>query len=197
MKLYEKLPDRVRARGRTYKLNLDFRNVLQYMEMLARDDLLPDAREYLALRKLTKHPPRQLSKLTDAVKGLLFPETKRPASHEKLTDFAQDADLIRAAFRQSYGIDLYRDKVHWLEFSSLLNALPEGSRYAEVLGIRARSVPAPTKYNKAERDWLIKAKAQCALEKSDKEITDAYTAGVLSAFRGMMSMVKGGDNSDG
>lgn len=197
MKLYEKLPDRVRAGGRTYRLNLDFRNVLQYMEILSRDDLLPDAREYLALRKLTKHPPKQLPKLTEAVKGLLFPETKRPASHEKLTDFAQDADLIRAAFRQSYGIDLYRDKVHWLEFSSLLNALPEGSRYSEVLGIRARPVPAPTKYNKAERDWLIKAKAQCALEKSDKEITDAYTAGVLSAFRGMMSMVKGGDNSDG
>ena len=197
MKLYERLPDRVRAGGRTYRLNLDFRNVLQYMETLARDDLLPDAREYLALRKLTKHPPKQLSKLTDAVKGLLFPETKKPAGHEKLTDFEQDADLIRAAFRQAYGIDLYRDKVHWLEFSALLNALPEGSRYAEVLGIRARPVPAPTKYNKAERDWLIKAKAQCALTKSDKEIENAYAAGVLSAFRGMMSMVKGGDNSDG
>ena len=192
MKLYERLPDRVRAGGRTYRLNLDFRNVLQYMETLARDDLLPDAREYLALRKLTKHPPKQLSKLTDAVKGLLFPETKKPAGHEKLTDFEQDA-----AFRQAYGIDLYRDKVHWLEFSALLNALPEGSRYAEVLGIRARPVPAPTKYNKAERDWLIKAKAQCALTKSDKEIENAYAAGVLSAFRGMMSMVKGGDNSDG
>ena len=197
MKLYERLPDRVRAGGRTYKLDLDFRNVLQYMEILSRDDLLPDAREYLALRKLTKRPPKQLSKLTEAIKGLLFPETKKPAEHKKLTDFAQDADLIRAAFRQSYGIDLWRDKLHWIEFSALLNALPEGSRYSEVLGIRARPIPAATKYNKAERDWLIKAKAQCALTKSDKDIEDAYTAGVLSAFRGMMSMIKGGDNSDG
>ena len=164
MKLQERLPNRVTVGGRTYRLDLDFRNVLTMMETLAREDLIQEAREYLALKCLMKHPPRNTGPVLAAIKGILFPETKKSADGKKITSFEQDADLIRAAFRQEYGIDLYRDKVHWVEFSALLNALPEGNRYADVLGIRARPMPAATKYNQAEREWLLKAKAACALQ---------------------------------
>lgn len=192
MKLYERLPDRVKVGRRNYKLDLDFRNVLVFMEILASETLLPGAREYLALKKIMCRPPKNTHKTLEAVKGLLFPGTKKPAEHKKLTDFEQDADLIRAAFRQAYGIDLYRDKLHWLEFSTLLNALPEGSRYSEVLGIRARPMPKATKFNAAEREWLMKAKAQCALKKSDEEIQSDYENAVIGVFRGLKAIVREG-----
>ena len=99
--------------------------------------------------------------------------------------------MIRAAFRQAYGIDLYRDRVHWMEFQALLAALPEGSRYSEVLGIRAREMPPATKYNQAEREWLAKAKAACALEMSDDERERAYAEGVKSVFAGLLAWAEG------
>lgn len=195
MKLQESLPYCVVVGRKRYKLDPDFRNVLKMMEVLARDDLLPGAREYLAVKCVIRHPPKDAGPVLAEVRKLFFPERKEAAPAKKITSFEQDADLIRAAFRQAYGIDLYRDKLHWIEFSELLNALPEGSRYSEVLGIRARPMPKATKWNQEEREWLQKAKAQCALEMDDKEREANYSRCVLNVFSGLMSMAKG-DGTD-
>lgn len=183
MKLQDRLPDGVTVDGRFYRLDFDFRNVLKMMETLARDDLMPEAREYLALKCLTRHP-RNVSKVLAAVRALLF-EKPPKADAKKVTDFVQDAGLIRAAFRQEYGIDLYREKLHWIEFRELLNAIPEGNRYSEVIGIRVRPIPSPTKWNGEERAWLIKAKADVALDMSEEEQREKYqrdVAGIAAAL---------------
>ena len=183
MKLQDRLPDGVTVDGRFYRLDFDFRNVLKMMEIMARDDLMPDAREYLALKCLTRHP-RNVSKVLAAVRALLF-EKPPKADAKKVTDFVQDAGLIRAAFRQEYGVDLYREKLHWIEFRELLNAIPEGNRYSEVIGIRVRPIPSPTKWNGEERAWLIKAKADVALDMSEEEREDKYqrdVAGIAAAL---------------
>ena len=183
MKLQDRLPDGVTVDGRFYRLDFDFRNVLCMMETLARDDLMPEAREYMALKCLTRHP-RNVSKVLAAVRALLF-EKPPKADAKKVTDFVQDAGLIRAAFRQEYGIDLYREKLHWIEFRELLNAIPEGNRYSEVIGIRVRPIPSPTKWNGEERAWLIKAKADVALDMSEEEQREKYqrdVAGIAAAL---------------
>ena len=198
MKLQERLPDSITVGKRRYKLDLDFRNVLRLMDILARDDLIPAARDYLALKCVLKRPPKDSGAVMEELRKMLFPEHKKQQSDGKrLTSFEQDADLIRAAFRQAYGINLYRDKLHWLEFTALLSALPEGSRYSEVLGIRARPMPSATKYNQAEREWLAKAKAACALEMSDNERERAYAEGVKSLFAGLLTLAKGSEKTDG
>lgn len=195
MKLQDRLPRGVTVRGRFIKLDLDFRNVLKLMDTLARDDLLPEARDYLALRHLSRRP-RWPQETLAALRPVLFPQTKRTASKGKITDFEQDADLIRAAFRQVYGIDLYRDKLHWLEFSSLLAGLPEGNRYNEVLGIRARPMPAPTKYNAEERKWLAQAKADLALRVSDKERANTLEQGLRGLAESLLALAaKGSENN--
>lgn len=191
MKLQEKLPESIKVGRKTYKVNLDFRNVLEMMDILAQDDLTPDAKEYLALKCVMK-PPKDTKGAMMAVKALLFPETKKAADKAKITDFVQDADLIRAAFLQAFHINLFTDNLHWMEFSSLLSCLPEGSRYSEILGIRARPMPKATKYNAEERQWLAKAKAACALELTEKEAENNYNRGVKDVFLGLMEMAKGG-----
>lgn len=157
------------------------------METLGRDDLIPEARDWLALRCIMRRPPKHPGPLLLAARALLFPARKGGDDGRRLTSFEQDADLIRAAFRQAYGIDLYRDRLHWLEFSALLAALPEGSRYSDVLGIRARPMPAATKYNQQEREWLAKAKAAVALELDDKQRAQAYEQGVKALFAGLVA----------
>lgn len=196
MKLQEKLPDGVTIRGHFYRLDFDFRNVLQMIDTLSRDDLLPDARDYQALKCLMPRPPRNAAEVLAQVRFVIFPDTKASADKQKITDFAQDADLIRAAFMQCYGINLFRDRLHWLEFSSLLAGLPEGSRYSEVLGIRTRPMPAPTKYNAEERRWLAKAKAECAVRLSEREKEQSMKNSLRSVAMSLLKLAeKGGENN--
>ena len=195
MKLQDTLPNGVTVDGRFYKLDFDFRNVLRMMDELDRDDIMPEARAYNALKCLTNRP-KNVPKVLEAVKGLLFQE-KPKKDAQKVTDFVQDAGMIRAAFRQAYGIDLYRDRLHWIEFSEMLNAIPEGSRYAEVVGIRVRPMPAPTKWNAQEREWLMKAKADVAIHLSEKEQAKKYQEDVAKVFSGLMGIIAKGSEQDG
>lgn len=191
MKLYEMLPDGVTVDGKFYKMDFSFRNVFQMIDVLDRDDLLPEAKEYNALLCLCKKP-RNVHKVLAEVKRILFPATRK-TDGQKITDFVQDAGLIRAAFRQAYGIDLYRDNLHWIEFTELLNAIPEGSRYAEIVGIRARPIPAPNKWNQKEREWLIKAKQDVAIEMTEKERAERYDRDVANIAAVLMAMAEGSD----
>ena len=190
MKLQDRLPDSVTVDGKRYKLELDFRNVLDLMETLNRDDLIPEARAYKALKCVLRRVPRDYINILAEVRKLLFGHSGA-SDGKKLTDFQQDADLIRAAFRQEYGIDLYREKVHWIEFTCLLANLPEGNRYSEILGIRARPMPKATKYNAEERQWLAKAKATYALKVSEEEARSNYEKGVHDLFLALKGMTKG------
>jgi hypothetical protein len=191
MKLHERLPDSVTAGGKTYRVDLDFRNVLRMIDVLGREEMLPSAREYVALKCVMKRPPKNAGPVLAALRDVLFSADSEPAE-QKLTDFEQDADLIRAAFLQAFGINLWRDRVHWLEFTGLLGALPEGSRYADILGIRARPMPKPTKYNAEERAWLAKAKLKHAVRMTEREAQNKYSTDLQRIATAMIGLAKKG-----
>ena len=174
MKLYEKLPDSVIVNGKRIRLNLDFRNVLRMIDILSEDNLMQDARDYLALKCICKHPKKGMM---GPVRKLLFPGAGSE-NGDKITDFAQDADLIRAAFLQEYGINLFRDKLHWFEFACLFACIPAGNKYSEILQIRTKPIPAATKWNQEERAWSMKAKAEFAVKLTEKEQERQYKKNV-------------------
>ena len=196
MKLHERLPDAVTVDGKRYRVDLDFRSVLRMIDVLGREDMLPGAREYVALKCVMKRPPRNTGAAIAALREMLFPGGKKQ-SGEKMTDFVQDADLIRAAFLQAYGINLYRDRLHWLEFTGLLACLPTGSRYADILSIRARPMPKPTKYNGEERKWLAEAKAKFAVRLTDKEMADSLQMSLHSTTLSLLALAQKGGGADG
>ena len=186
IKLFEHLPEGVTVDGRFYRCNFDFRNVLKMLEIMQRDDLTDDAKEYLCAKCVCK-PPKSAVKVYDALCSVLF--VKQPETGEKLTSFEQDAGLIRAAFKQVYNIDLFRDKLTWFEFIDYLQNLPDGNRYEDVIGIRAKPLPAPNKYNQKEREALIKAKQSVALHLTESEAAKKYDRDVSRVFSGLMSMI--------
>lgn len=194
MKLQERLPKGVTVDGKFYKLDFDFRNVFNMIDILDDENLFPEAREFNALKCLTKHP-RNVHKVLAEVKKLLF-KAPRKAGSQKVTDFTQDAGLIRSAFRQVYGIDLYRDRLHWIEFTELLNAIPEGNRYSDVVGIRARPIPAPNKWNQNERNWLIRAKSDVALEMTEKERAERYDKDVQNIASFLLGWAEGSEKKN-
>ena len=187
MKLYERLPDRIEIDGRKYRVNLDFRNVLKMMDVMRRDDILPAARDYLALKCIMKRPPKDCRRALYTVNLFLFGEG-RNTSEKRVTSFEQDADMIRAAFMQEYGINLFRAKLHWFEFTALLYNLPNGNKYTEVVNIRGREIPSATKYNKQEREWLIRAKAAYALKYTEEEREQNYAKSLKRVFADMKTI---------
>ena len=187
IRLFERLPDSVTADGRKYKCDFDFRNVLKMLEIMQREDITPDARDYLCARCLCR-PPKNAGNVYRVLCDVLFEKTPETGG-KRLTSYEQDAGMIRAAFRQVYHIDLFRERLHWLEFVELLCNLPEGNRYSETIGIRARPLPAPNKYNQKEREWLMKAKQSVALHLNEKEQEKKYDADVSRVFNGLLSMI--------
>ena len=71
----------------------------------------------------------------------------------------------------------------------MLQNLPEGNRYEDVIGIRARPIPAPTKYNTKEREWLMQAKQHYALHLTESEAAKKYDTDVGRIFAGLISMI--------
>lgn len=193
MKLQDSLPDGVTVNGKFYRMNFDFRNVLRMLESMERKDLTYEAWVYRALKCIMRRPRGDLMGILAETRKVLFASAKEPTG-EKLTDYDQDAELIRAAFRQAYGIDLWRDNLHWLEFTALLAGLPEGTRYSDILSIRARPMPEPTPYNADERARLAKAKAAYAVNMTEKEQADSLQHGLQKMARGLLAMAgKGGE----
>lgn len=188
MKLYERLPDTVTVGRKKIKVDLDYRNVLRMLDILQRDDLIPEARDFLAAKCVCKRPAKGM--ITE-LRKLLFAEPPK-GDGKRVTSFEQDAGLIRAAFRQVYGINLWKDKLHWFEFIELMQGIPEGNRYSDVVGIRMREMPEPTKWNAKERAWLARAKAAVALNRTEKEIEEDYQRGVKAVFDALLPHAKEG-----
>ena len=189
-KLYDRLPDGVTVGGRFYKCDFDFRNVLKMLDLMQREDLQLDARDYLCIKCVYRHkiPTKTVPELYAALCNILF-EKPPDADGERLTSFEQDAGLIRAAFRQVYKIDLFRDRLTWFEFTELIQGLPNGSRYEEVIGIRARPIPQANKYNAKERQALIMAKQRVKLHLTEQEQTKKYDKQVGNIFAGLLKMI--------
>ena len=143
------------------------------------------------MRRPPKDPREQLFTLLAARAALIRPP-KNKGDGEKMTDFDQDADMIRAAFRQAYGIDLFRAKLHWTEFTELLNNLPTGTRYADVLEIRARPIPEATKWNGKQRQALIEAKMRYGVGKTEEEVKKGYQRGVNHLAESLLRMAREG-----
>lgn len=194
IRLYEPVPDGVTVDGKFIACDFDFRNVLKMLDIMQREDIYPEARDYLCVKCVAKHPKRikDTGKAYRAINDLLF-EKVPDSGGEKITSFEQDAGMIRAAFRQVYRVDLFRDRLSWFEFTELLHNLPEGNKYTDILGIRSRPLPAPTKYNAKEREWLMKAKQQFRLHLTEAEAARKYDRDVSKVFTGLMSMMAKGE----
>lgn len=165
MTLYGRCPQRVEALGRSWRLRVDFRRVLHAMDILADDSLYPGVRIEASLRFMVRgRLPRgegRRAVLLAAVRSALFDGAK--GEKKRVLDYAQDAGLIRAAFRQAYQIDLARARMSWFVFLDLLSALPEDTLLSRVMGWRAADIPRITRHNREQVEQLLRLKNAYAL----------------------------------
>ena len=165
--LSQSCPRSIEVGGICYTLNLSFDRVLSAFELLSGDELEDiDSFDIIFDWFVIAPKVKNLSVRADVVNEIFDKNTSD--TEAETISFDQDAPYIYAAFRQAYGIDLFKEqgKLQWWEFVSLLGALPSDTRMCDIIDIRTRPVPVPNGKNQEQISALLKLKAQYAIKNS-------------------------------
>lgn len=157
-----------------YCLNLSFDRVLRVLSLLEEPELDDADKIDLALqllvankRKLLRLNPAQKMELYNGIlQDCIADQSHTVANREpKCFDFTQDADAIYSSFWMDYGIDLHNElgRMHWHTFIALFSGLSERTKMREIMSIRRRPLPEPTKYNQETIRNLMELKSFYAL----------------------------------
>ena len=169
-----------------------FDNILAMYKQLEAPLLEEEKAEIMLYYLVEKDAPKDY-RLLDMVVQTLFPrEKKNTGKPQKAFDFLQDAQYIYAAFLQVYGIDLFEQqgRLHWWKFNALLQALPDDTKFTQIVQIRLRPMPNPNKHNAEERAQLARLKMQYQLKISEEERQQNLQDGLAKIVRCLLSMAK-------
>lgn len=172
MNIYDEYPEKVTANGRVYALNLAYDRVLRCIDTEDEPGLMTADKRVIQcawLLENTDDIPETAQEQAELLKAVfeLFPKSEEK-NDERCIDFHQDAAMIRSAFFR-IGVDLTRDKIHFLQFMELLADLPQDTALMRTIEIRQRPIPKPTKDNAEQIAALQKAKARVAIRVSEEE----------------------------
>ena len=191
--LHFPLPFQVAFEGKTYKINPYFDTVLKVFALQKEDDLSDGDKIDISFDLLVagrKNPTMATvtkTKILNTIFDVLIDVSKKADDDNRQAfDFTQDSGYIYSSFVMDYGIDLYEQqgKLHWWKFIQLFQGLSERTKIVQVMQIRLKPIPAPTKHNAEERINLVKLKNQYALEFTQAEVEKNFAAGLkkLAAF---------------
>ena len=183
MKPYETYPTSIKRKDRTYDLNLSFKAVFLCLEIFNDEQLEDEDKIILALDILIKGEHPRDPDLLEAILYLLKPKTPADPSEEKTIDVIEDYDYIVSSFRQAYQIDLVKENIHYQEFITLLNGLPEGTKIVDVVRIRTMKIPQPNEYNKEQIADIIRLKNKYALQGTKPKFDDGL-ASLFNSLKG-------------
>ncbi|MGT2914618.1 bacteriophage Gp15 family protein [Streptococcus dysgalactiae] len=189
MKLNDPLVKSFEFRGETYSINLSFNKVLDVFDVIDDDFLNETEKCFLCLDILLDRTDLPFTYAVDLwihikkkyidmkkpekpqldIKGNPMPVVKEKDDNEKVIDFRLDAEFIYASFMQAYKINLLKEqnKLSWIEFKALLNALPDDTIMQRIIAIRQWKDDG--KGDKDYRDNMRKLKAKYSLDDGEEE----------------------------
>ncbi|MDW8668332.1 Gp15 family bacteriophage protein [Streptococcus suis] len=163
----KKMDDKLVLNNTEYQFFLSFDRVLWCFDMWGKAHIPPELKPKLALAKLTDNESFKDMDTMEAmaiyqevfekhikviraadhvvrydIEGNVLPKRPKedPDNEEKpLFSIKYDGEYIFSSFMQAYNIDLIEEqgKLHWKKFNALLSGLPDGTKFVEVMKIRA------------------------------------------------------------
>lgn len=165
--------------GKRYEVDLAFDNILRMFD-LQKEELFTDTEKLdLSLEMLIGKNSLLVTEKAELFK-LIFEQFistgKGSKSDTKVVDFNQDAPHIYASFLMDYGIDLVemQGSLDWRKFIALFQGLSGRTKMREIMTIRSKPLPKPTKYNQEEIQALQEAKAYYAIKLTEAEAEEAF-----------------------
>lgn len=181
---YESFPDAVAINGRQCPVVTDFREWIKFHDLLA-DKEIPEHVKISLMSDWFLRPPLPLKE--PHVKALLDfylakpldtqaeeEEKTPPPSKPPVFDWSFDAPFLLSDFRRFYQIDLLKiSYLHWFEFKSLFQALPEESTCQKRIAYRSIDLKEIKDKNEKKRIRKIKREIKIPFEMSDEAIGEA------------------------
>ena len=103
-------------------------------------------------------------------------KVERNEDRTNVLDFKIDENLIYAAFRQAYNIDLYdleQEELHWYKFKALLDGIPPNTALSKVIEIRAYDGDDPD-YKKLRDKFALPGKLTEEQEAAGKKFEEVF-----------------------
>ncbi len=193
--LFQPLPVSIRYNSKAWRVNLSFDRVLEMFEALQDNDLDDGQKVEYALwlligRKIRRLSGAEQAELLELIRREYIDLKPAKSMSPRTFDFLQDAPYIYAAFRQTYGIDLFAEhgRLHWWAFVHLFLALPDDTMIKKIIDIRTRPIPKSNKHNADHIRALLRAKDQYRLAVSQEERDQQFAAGLRRMFATLEGM---------
>lgn len=196
--------------GKTYRLDLAFDTVIQYLKLSSDDELSEEEKAVYAIELFLDEQdlpsdPKFYELVFKAVNEEIIsdPYGNNTSSSNpfglapvKYFDYEQDAEAIFASFMSEYHINLLeqRGKMHWREFKALFNGLSENSYMQRIISIRQRDLSeiddskAQQQLNEAKNYYMLND-SSVTEEKQDQI---GQTSALSAMFKAMQGQVKKG-----
>lgn len=187
--LYERFPESVKVNGEYYMVITDFREWLRFAELVEDDSVPWQIKCRLLLQWYTDRIPDDIEAAIYALgdfftcKKMYQEDSEEEEEEQKrikpVFSFSEDAGCIYAAFREAYGIDLQKvNYMHWFEFRSLFDWLPDSTEIKQ--RIMYRAIDPGIVQDKNERKRIKKIQRAIALKQkrhkmNDYEIGDMFS----------------------
>jgi hypothetical protein len=139
--LVDELPDSVEIDGREYLLNTDFRACLNVILAYEDVNLTDYEKQVILLTNLYPAIPENIEKAFEkALKFMDGGETPKGegTSRPRVYSWSKDSNMIFSAFKQTHGIDLTVEKLHWWKFLALFMDLGAETAFSSIVNLRSR-----------------------------------------------------------
>lgn len=162
------------------ELNLAYNRVLKFYKLMKDEEVSNQEKIKITLKLFVKNYDEianlSLKEKSEIIKiihdDFIEIKSKKSNNDKNILDFDKDFTFIYSSFMQDYNIDLYNeiDKLDWRKFIYLFVGLSDKTKIMQVMSIRAREIPKPTKYNSDEISQLYKLKSYYSLDdEKDKQ----------------------------
>lgn len=177
--MYNILLDRLPEDYKGWLIRTDYRIAMQIALALDDPDLSDNDRAWVSLSLLYGNgiPPVDI-----ALEGLTWfmrcgDEREIESSGRRLMWWDFDASRLYSSFRQTYGIELHKVKLHWFEFAAMLDSLREDSALAHAVQIRGTDTSKMKGKEKHEYERLKRNLTPApALSEEEKNAIEAFWA---------------------
>lgn len=166
-KLFDKLQDYIIVGEKQYKIPTDFKQCINLFVAMDEQDT-----EYIM--EFINQNNLPISRIDEVIQALVTfltgeeenspvkGETNQASQKEKALDYKADASLIFTSFFLDYGIDLYKQDLHWHIFLQMLANLSDKSPLMKAVHFRTVDI---SKVPKEQRDYYKAMKATYSLDK--------------------------------
>lgn len=151
--IMDRLPYYVYIKGKRYKINTDYRNMLKF-EMIMQDTSIKDSEKLLKSLRLFYPAFFEIIEqgkevIDEAINQLIWfykcgkdqenHKQKKGSSGNKRPIYSYDLDdkYIFSAFWHDYKVDLTKDKIHWWKFKAFELGLNDGNMYEKIKSYRS------------------------------------------------------------